>query len=131
MLIVLTYIDLDTIMQSLIIPIKSVPSTQRDNILVLSSSGLSTRQIATKTGFSKVTIARVIKKRFPNKENIKMGCPAKLTAHDKKSIIHHVLSWEASTAVVATVTICPFRFLFFSFSPSLTPLLMDLYPLFS
>ena len=105
MLIVLTYIDLDTIMKSLIIPIKSVPSAQRDNILVLSSSGLSTRQIATKTGFSKATIARVIKKGFPNKENIKMGCPAKLTAHDKKSIIHHVLSWEASTAVVATKSI--------------------------
>ncbi len=89
-------------MKSLIIPIKSFPSAQRDNILVLSSSGISTRQIATKTGFSKATIARVIKKAFPNKENIKMGCPSKLTPHDKSAIVHHVLSGETSTAVQAT-----------------------------
>ena len=89
-------------MKSLIIPMKSVPSAQRDNILVLSSSGLSTRQIATKTGFSKATIARVINKAFPNKENIKMGHPSKLTPHDKRAIIHHVLSGETSTAVQAT-----------------------------
>src|SRR5882762_6001342 len=89
-------------MKSLIIPIKSVPSAQRDNILVISSSGISTRQIATKTGFSKATIARVIKKAFPNKENIKMHCPSKLTPHDKRAIVHHVLSGETSTAVQAT-----------------------------
>src|SRR5258706_1998965 len=89
-------------MKSLIIPIKSVPSAQRDNILVLSSSGISTRQIATKTDFSKATIARVIKKAFPNKENIKMGCPSKLTPHDNRAIVHHVLSGETFTAVQAT-----------------------------
>src|SRR5882762_9147050 len=89
-------------MKSLIIPIKSVPSAQRDNILALSSCGISTRQIATNTGFSKVTIARVIKKAFPNKENIKMGCPSKLTPHDKRAIVYHVLSGETSTAVQAT-----------------------------
>src|SRR5258705_10538344 len=89
-------------MKSLIIPIKYVPSAQRDNILVLSSSGISTRQIATKTGFSKATIARVIKKAFPNKENIKMGCPSELTPHDNRAIVHHVLSGETFTAVQAT-----------------------------
>src|SRR5882757_10410782 len=102
MLIFFTYINLDTIMKSLIIPMKSVSSAQRDNVLVLSSYCLSTRQIAAKTGFSKATIARVIKKVFPNKENIKMGRPSKLTPHDKRAIIHHVLSGETSTAVQAT-----------------------------
>ncbi|OJA12405.1 hypothetical protein AZE42_14086 [Rhizopogon vesiculosus] len=31
------------------------------------------KQIATKTGLSRATIARVIKKAIPDKENIKLG----------------------------------------------------------
>jgi transposase len=86
----------------LIILMKSISSAQTDNILILSSSGLSTRQIASKTGLSRATIARVIKKHIPNKENIKMGCPSKLTPHDKRAIVHCILSGEASNAVQAT-----------------------------
>ena len=81
---------------------KSNFSTQKDNILVLCSSGQSIRQIASKTSLGKSTIARVINKHVPNRENVKMGCPSKLTLHDKRAIVHHVLSGKASNAVQAT-----------------------------
>src|SRR5882757_4705294 len=81
---------------------KSISSAQKDNILVLCSSGQSICQIASKTGLGKSTIARVIKKHISNKENVKMGHPSKLTPHDKRSIVHHVLSRKASNAVQAT-----------------------------
>src|SRR6267154_5582202 len=81
---------------------KSISSTQKDNILVLSSSGQSIYQIASKTGLGKSTVARVINKHIPNKENVKMGRPSKLTPYDKRAIIHHVLSGKASNAVQAT-----------------------------
>ena len=81
---------------------KSISSTQKDNILVLSSSGQSIYQIASKTDLGKSTVARVINKHIPNKENVKMGHPSKLTSYDKRAIIHHVLSGKASNAVQAT-----------------------------
>jgi hypothetical protein len=81
---------------------KSISSTQKDNIIVLHSSGQSIRQIASKTGLGKSTIARVINKHIPNKENAKIGRPSKLTPHDKRAIVHHILSGEASNAVQAT-----------------------------
>jgi transposase len=81
---------------------KSISPAEKDNILVLSSSGLSTRNIASKTGLSKATVARVIKKSTPNKENINIGHPSKLTPHDKRAIIHCILTGEASNAVQAT-----------------------------
>ncbi|KAG2738834.1 hypothetical protein P692DRAFT_20648345, partial [Suillus brevipes Sb2] len=81
---------------------KSISPAQKDNILVLSSSGLSTRNIASKTGLSKATVARVIKKSTPNKKNINIGRPSKLTPHDKRAIVHFILTGEASNAVQAT-----------------------------
>src|ERR1700704_758212 len=81
---------------------KSNFSTQKDNTLVLCSSGQSISQIASKTGLGKSTITRVINKHVPNKENIKMGCPSKLTLYDKRAIVHYVLSGRASNAVQAT-----------------------------
>ena len=89
-------------MKFLIVLTKSISPTQKDNILVLSSSGLSTRQIAFRTGISNATIARIIKKSIPNKENINTGHPSKLTPHDKRAIVHCILSGEASNAVQAT-----------------------------
>ena len=51
---------------------KSISSTQTDNILVLSSSGLSTRQIASKTGLAGLLLLGSSKKHIPNKENVKV-----------------------------------------------------------
>jgi lambda repressor-like predicted transcriptional regulator len=88
-----------------IILMKSISPTQKDNILVLSSSGLSTRNIASKTGLSKATIARVIKKSTPNKENINVSCPSKLTPYDKWAIIHYFLTGETSNTIQTTLII--------------------------
>ena len=44
----------------------------------------------------------VIKKAIPDKENIKLGCPSKLTPHDKRSLVHHILSGQAANATQAT-----------------------------
>jgi IS30 family transposase len=85
----------------LIITMKSILTFQRDNILVLSTSGLSIRQIASKTGLGKSTIARVINQNTPNKENIKMGCSSKFTLYDKRALVHHIISGKASNAVQA------------------------------
>ena len=57
---------------------KSIPTSKRANICVLSESGLSARQIESKTGLGKSTVARVIKELIPEKENIKLGRPSKL-----------------------------------------------------
>jgi len=81
---------------------KPIFLTQKDNILVLSFSGLSTRNIASKTDLSKATVARVIKKSTPDKENINISHPSKLTPYDKWAIIHCILTGEASNAVQAT-----------------------------
>ncbi|KAJ8579746.1 hypothetical protein M405DRAFT_754140, partial [Rhizopogon salebrosus TDB-379] len=81
---------------------KPISSAQKDNILVLCTSGLSTRQIASKTGVSRSTIATVIKQNLPDKENTKMGCPPKLTPQNKRAIVHQILSGKASNAVQAT-----------------------------
>ncbi|KAG2055697.1 hypothetical protein BDR06DRAFT_1045497 [Suillus hirtellus] len=78
---------------------KSMSPAQKDNILVFTSSGLSIRQIASKTGLSRAIIARIIKKSISNKENINIGCLSKLTPHDKRAIVHSILSGEASNAV--------------------------------
>jgi hypothetical protein len=75
-----------------IILMKSISPAEKDNILVLSSSGLSTRNIASKTGLSKATVARVIKKSTPDKENINIGHPSKLTPHDKRATIYCILT---------------------------------------
>ncbi|KAG1806158.1 hypothetical protein EV424DRAFT_1544106 [Suillus variegatus] len=81
---------------------KPISSAYKDYILVLCTSGLSTRQIASKTGLSKSTIATVIKQHMPEKENHKIGCPLKLTLQNKRAIVHQILSGKASNATQAT-----------------------------
>jgi len=81
------YISAGEGLKFIIILMKPIFLAQKDNILVLSSSGLSTRNIASKTGLSKATVATVIKKSTPDKKNINIGYPSKLTPHDKQAII--------------------------------------------
>ena len=70
---------------------KSISTSIKANILVLSESGLSARQIASKTGLGKYTVARVIKEILPKKENIKLGCSSKLSSLDKRRIISSII----------------------------------------
>ena len=86
---------------------KSIPTPKRANILVMSESGLSARQIASKTGLGKSTVARVIKELLPEKENIKLGHPSKLFSLDKRKIVSSITTGKAVNAVQATHLINP------------------------
>jgi hypothetical protein len=81
---------------------KSISSSARANILFLSESGLSTRQISSQTGLGKSTVARVIKEIHPGKENIKLECPSKLSPTDKRRIVSSITSGKVENAVQAT-----------------------------
>jgi len=64
------YISAGEGLKFIIILMKLIFLAQKDHILFLSFSGLSTRNIASITGLSKATMERVIKKSSPDKENI-------------------------------------------------------------
>ena len=81
---------------------KSIPTSKRANILVMSESGLSARQIASKTGLGKSTVARVIKELLLEKKNIKLGRPSKLSSLDKRRIVSSITTEKADNAVQAT-----------------------------
>ena len=81
---------------------KSIPTSIKANILVLSESGLFARQLASKTGLGKSTVARVIKEVLPEKENIKLGHPSKLSSLDKRRIVSSITTGKADNAVQAT-----------------------------
>ena len=81
---------------------KSIPTSIKANILVLSESGLSAGQIASKTGLGKSTVARVIKEILPEKENIKLGHPSKLSSLDKRRVVSSITTGKADNAVQAT-----------------------------
>ena len=68
----------------------------------LLQEGYSLHQIKSKTGLGKSTIGRIKKEVDGDKENSKGGCPSKLTAGDKRSIIHQITSGRLENAVEAT-----------------------------
>ena len=81
---------------------KSIPTSKRANILVLTESGLTARQIASNTGLGKSTVAKVIKELLPEKENVKLGRPSKLSSLDKNRIVSSITTGKADNAVQAT-----------------------------
>lgn len=81
---------------------KPISASARAHILFLSESGLSARKISSQTGLGKSTVARVIKEVHPNRENIKLGPPSKLSPTDKRRIISSITSGKVENAVQAT-----------------------------
>ena len=86
---------------------KSIPTSIRANILILSESGHSARQIASKTGLGKSTVARVIKEALPEKENVKLGHPSKLSSLNKRRIVSSALKYMDWTVEDWTRVIWP------------------------
>jgi len=80
---------------------KPTSTSARANILFLSKSGLSARQIYSQTGLGKSTVARIIKEIHPGKENIKLGCPSKLSSADRRRIVSSIISGKVENAVQA------------------------------
>src|SRR5882757_9488393 len=81
---------------------KSIYSAQKDSILSLYCSGLSSHQTASKTGLGKSTVAHFLKSIYPDKENQKGGCPSKLSPPDKRAVVNHIVSGKADNAIQAT-----------------------------
>ena len=81
---------------------KPISTSIKASILSLTESGLSICQISSQTGLGKSTVARVIKEFLPEKENIKLGCPSKLSFTDRRRIVSSITTGKAENAVQAT-----------------------------
>src|ERR1700692_3042951 len=80
---------------------KATSAAQHNSVVCLLNEGYSQRQIKAKTGLGKGTISR-ISKVDGNKENNLGGCPSKLSARDKQSIVRQIKSGKLENAVEAT-----------------------------
>jgi len=58
--------------------------------------------VAKKTGVGRSTVGRISKQLLPNKENINIARPSKLSPHDKRRIVHKITSGELENARQAT-----------------------------
>ena len=68
---------------------------------------VSARQISSKTCLEKSTVARVTKELLPEKENVKLGHPSKLSSLDKRRIFSSITTRKIDNAVQATHLINP------------------------
>jgi len=80
---------------------KSISTATCESIISLLCSGYSTRQIQSKLGVSKSIVSNVSKIYEINKENIKFGCPRKLSAIDQQAVLTLVRTGKAGTAFAA------------------------------
>src|SRR6202040_3358780 len=81
---------------------KATSTAQHNSVVSLLNEGYSQCQIKAKTGLGKGTISRISKEVDGNKENNPGGCPSKLSARDKQSIVHQIKSGKLENAVEAT-----------------------------
>ena len=81
---------------------KATSAANHAFVLSLLEQGYSFRDIERKTGLGKSTVGRIKKGVDTDKENNLDGCPSKLSACDKTSIIHQIQLEKLDTAVQAT-----------------------------
>ena len=81
---------------------KPISISQRNNIISLSSHGLSSRKIAAQTGLGKSTVSWVLQKLQPEKTRLHGGHPSKLTPTNKRAIVQQIITGKAKDAVYAT-----------------------------
>ena len=81
---------------------KATSAANHASVLSLLEQGYSVRDIERRTGLGKSTVGRIKKEVDIGKENNLGGCPSKLSAHDKTSIIRQIQSEKLDTAVQAT-----------------------------
>ena len=82
-------------------PISTVQHSFIVSLLIV-NEGYSQHQIQAKTGLGKGTVGRISKEVEGDKENHAGGCPSKLSAHDKKTIIRQITTGKLDNAVQAT-----------------------------
>jgi transposase len=81
---------------------KPISTSQRQNIISLSSLGISTRKIASQTGLGKSTVAQVLQEIQPERPRLHGGHPSKLSATNKRAIVQQIITGKAKNAVQAT-----------------------------
>ena len=81
---------------------KAISSAQHNSVVSLLNEGYSQHKIKDKTGLWKGTISRISKEVDGKKENNLGGCPSKLSACDKQSIVCQIMSGKLENAVEAT-----------------------------
>jgi transposase len=81
---------------------RPISAAKCSSVLSLLEQGYSHCQIHERTGLGLGTISRIGREVDANKENNPGGCPAKLSARDKQSIIHQITSGKLDNAVQAT-----------------------------
>ncbi|KIO05396.1 hypothetical protein M404DRAFT_69799, partial [Pisolithus tinctorius Marx 270] len=74
---------------------KSISTSQRQNIISLASLGLSTRKIASQTGLGKSTVFQVLHEIQPERSRLHGGHPSKLSSTNKKAIVQQILTGKA------------------------------------
>ena len=77
-------------------------SDKVNNVLALLAQGISTRDIAHRTGVSKSKVAEIAKESGQNKENHHPGHPSKLSPRNVKTAVSLVVSGRADTAAATT-----------------------------
>ena len=81
---------------------KAISAEKRSFVISLLKEGYPYCQIMTKAGTGLATVNRIGKEVDMEKENNPGGCPSKLFAHDKQSIICKISSGKLDNAVQAT-----------------------------
>jgi transposase len=81
---------------------KAISTVQHNSVISLLNEGYSQYQIKAKTDLGKGTISRISKEVDGNKENNLGGCPSKLSARDKQSIVCQIKSGKLENTVEAT-----------------------------
>lgn len=81
---------------------KSISASQRNDIISLSSLGLSSRKIASQTGLGQSTVCQVLQKLQPERTRLCGGHPLKLTPTNKRAIVQQIITGKAKNAVHAT-----------------------------
>jgi len=81
---------------------RSISTTDENNIISLLSHGLSTRKIAAQTGISKSKSASVAKDLDSNKENQPGGRPQKFSPQDQRAVSSLMEPGKAFNATKAT-----------------------------
>jgi hypothetical protein len=81
---------------------KAISAAKHNSVVSLLNEGYSQCQIKDKTGLAKGTIGRIRKEVDGNGKNNPDGCPYKLSAHDKQSILCQIRSGKLENAIEAT-----------------------------
>ena len=81
---------------------KSISTSQRNNIIFFSFYGLSSRKISSQIGLGKSIVCQVLQELQPEKARLHGGCPLKLTPTNKRAIVQQIITGKAKDAVHAT-----------------------------